>query len=344
MKRRKSWTLKQQAEFLEKLAKLLEKGYNLSNALELLKYYQTKKIRADIGCGITKLKRGGEFHTVLKAWGFSPYVTSYIYTAEQQGDFLFSLRYGSRWLNHLHHSQARLLNMLRYPIFLLFLLAGMVYFMQFMLFPQFEYLYASMNQKLPPLTRFLLQLPSMMKWTALTIITLLVLSFLCYRFFLRPLPVIRQIKFWMRIPLLKRVLSLFLTHQYMLQFSNLLNGGISIYSSLEIFSNQPYSRFLCEAAEEMKKHLRDGMFLTNIVEQTSYFEKDAAIVIHHGQANGIIGKELEDYSELVFEQMEQIINRVFQVVQPILFTVIGLAVIMIYLGMMLPIFGLMQAI
>ncbi|WLR49768.1 competence type IV pilus assembly protein ComGB [Bacillus tianshenii] len=344
MFRRKRWTIKQQADFLSKLARLLEKGYTLLHALELLKSYQKSHTKKDITEGLQALQAGSEFHVVLKKWGFSAYVTSYIYTSERQGDFVFSLRYSSNWLFHLHNSQKRFFNMLRYPVFLLFLLFGMVYFMQVMLFPQFDYLYQSMNHQLPPLTLFLLKLPKIIKWMLVILLLGLFSFWLFYRFYLQRLSVIKQISIWMKIPIFNQFLSLYFTHQYMMQFSNLLVGGLSVYNSLEIFSAQPYSKFLSEAASDMIVCLRNGALLSEIVESMPYFEKEAAVVIHHGQANGVVGKELQDYCEMVFEQMEKWINQLFRIVQPLLFTFIGLGVVVIFLGMMLPIFGLMNTI
>ncbi|OEH92886.1 competence type IV pilus assembly protein ComGB [Bacillus solimangrovi] len=341
---RNKWSVKQQADFLNKLSTLLQRGYSIANALMLLMHYQKPHIKKGIQEGVESLKNGYPFHLVLQNKGFSSYITSYLYSSEKQGNLIVAIENGAKWLDARLLYEQRLQKMLRYPLLLLVLLVGMVYFMQILLFPQFSMLYGSVGHELPLLTRFVSFLPTIIKWMMITIIIIVFICFLLYRFYLYPRPLLQQLSFFMNFPFVRRFLSLFLTHQYMLQLGSLLNGGLSIYDSLEVLLKQTYAKFVQEVSLELKGSLEQGLSLATALEHMPYFESESSIVLLHGQANGTVAKEMLDYSEIVFEQLETYANNVLRIVQPLLFLTIGVTVIMIYLGMMLPIFDLMQTI
>jgi len=56
-----------------------------------------------------------------------------------------------------------------------------------------------------------------------------------------------------------------------------------------------------------------------------------------------LANELADYSEMVVEKLEARVSKLVLVVQPLLFSVIGLIVVLMYLAILLPMFQTMSS-
>ena len=80
----------------------------------------------------------------------------------------------------------------------------------------------------------------------------------------------------------------------MRSFNN--NDGAKISSVLQYEANR------------IERQLIGGEQLQSIIAKSGYYEKELSYVITHGQANGNLGIELGDYSDLIMEKMERKLN------------------------------------
>ncbi|MCT4572040.1 type II secretion system F family protein, partial [Bacillus thuringiensis] len=97
-------------------------------------------------------------------------------------------------------------------------------------------------------------------------------------------------------------------------------------------------------ANRIERQLIGGEQLQSIIAKSGYYEKELSYVITHGQANGNLGIELGDYSDLIMEKIERKIKHMLVIIQPILFTCIGGIVVLMYLAMIMPMFQMMNSI
>ncbi|WP_083849195.1 type II secretion system F family protein [Bacillus timonensis] len=137
---------------------------------------------------------------------------------------------------------------------------------------------------------------------------------------------------------------MFNSHFFSVQLSNLLKGGLSIFQALTMFEQQRHSPFFREEAKEMKQLLRAGNRFDEILRVREYYEADLAMIISHGQTNGNLASELQHYSQYVMEKVEEKVTRLLAIVQPILFTIIGIIIVMMYGAIMVPMFQLLNGI
>ncbi|MBJ7968274.1 type II secretion system F family protein, partial [Bacillus cereus] len=79
--------------------------------------------------------------------------------------------------------------------------------------------------------------------------------------------------------------------------------------ALTIMMEQKYNRFFQYEAARIERQLIAGESLQSIIAKSGYYEKELSYIIRHGQANGNLAVELEDYSDLVIEKMEQKMKR-----------------------------------
>lgn len=338
------WSKKDQAQFLKRLGELISKGYTLSQGIEFLQIHESEKHKRDLKICLGKLKDGELFHEALEKLNFKRDILMYLYFANQHGNLNDALLEASNMITKQIQYQERLFKILRYPLFLICIVSIMAYMIQTALLPQFNTLLSTMSYDDIFLSSILANIISTGKLVLYVGMFLLGLLLIFYFFYFRRLSPLNKLRKLSKIPFIKTFVVLLTSHYFSIQLSSLLKGGLSIFQAIQVFENSPYMRFLKEEATEIKKQLAQGDTLESIIHSRVYFESELAVVIYHGQTNGEIVKELYDYSQYAIQRLENKMNKILAVIQPLLFTSIGLIVITMYLAMLLPMFKMISTI
>jgi competence protein ComGB len=343
MKKNK-WNPEEQVVFLKRLGELLDHGYSLTQGIEFLQLQMNKRCKQDLKKGIESLKEGESFYNILVELKFHKDVLAYLFFAQKQGDISFALREGSSILARRIEHIAKLKKMLSYPLFLISFVACIIIVMEKILLPQFLSLYQSMNLDTSFFIAILLNFSSISKIFFYVSIVLLVFSFLLYVLYFKRLPALKQMNILVKFPFIKSWLQLLNSHFFSVQLSNLLKGGLSIYEAIKSFEEQQHSRFFKEESTEIKALLTSGERLDWIIASRTYFDKELAQIINHGQSHGNLDQELYHYSHYTLEQLDSKIATLLKVSQPLLFGSIGLIIVSMYMAIMLPMFKLINSI
>lgn len=343
LRKDKKWTLHDQVIFLKKLGLLLNKGYTLSVAIELLQFQKQKHYKYQLQECIEKLKNGHTLHRVLEDLDFSKEALSYLFFAEKHGDLSLSLCNSARLLETKNFYHQKIKKMLRYPLFLVSSVIMLLSFVYHFLLPQFVHLYSSMNIKPTLIMQFLVNLPDFTNIFFLVILFLLLFFSLSYYLYFRKQTASRKMNFFLMFPTIKTFLVLKNTQYFALQLSTLLKGGLSIFDSLSVFEEQHHLSFFKEEATRIKRLLVGGEEFHHTIVRKCY-EQEFSTVVLHGQTNGNLGQELEDYSEFLTEKIEDFYKTCTSIIQPILLIGLGGFVITLYLSIMLPLFQMIDGV
>ena len=336
------WKEHEQVYLLKKLGEMLEKGYTLSEAFELVMFYQPLKQKEQLRKCLAKLSQGKSLSSSFKGLHFRDSILSYLFFAEKYGNLEFGLKQSSQLLLKQIELKQKVLKLLRYPIFLMMIVCLMIYFIQSFLFPQFSNLYASMSIPLPPMTKVMFIFPKYLPYLFLFICTVGIGFFIYYFFHFRYLSASLRMKRLLKIPLFNHLIKKLLTYYFSFQLGALLKGGLSIIDSLSVFKEQNHLPFFKEEAAQLSIKLKEGERFTNIIEERVFYDHELAVVINHGQANGLLFKELENYSEFLLEQIEMKLHRFLTFIQPIVFLGVGGLITFMYLSIMIPIFNMIN--
>lgn len=339
----KRWKNKDKAVFLIRLGKLLQQGYSLSAGIEFLKYHQKSHVRAILDDLSEKLSQGEPLHERLDDIGFPKDVLGYLYFSELHGDLAFALAESGKMMEKREELKVRFRKLVRYPLFLLWMVTVLIVFMVRFLFPQFRALYNSLNVDFPWFTVLFLRLIDEAPLIFAVLLGLLFFLFLFYLTRFRHLRPRAQLSCLRYLPFLRSFLPIFLTQYFSVQLSYLLKGGLSIYEALAIFENQHHLAFFQQEASQMKQALKNGESFDGVLRQNPFFVKELSEVVVHGQTSGNLADELFHYSNLLMEMLENQTQRVLSVMQPALFAGVGVVVLMMFVSILLPIFHLLDS-
>ncbi len=322
---------------------LLEKGYTVTQALELLtlqydrqKIYPIKEIQ-------NELKKGLAIVEVLADHRIPADVLGYLYFASEYGSLSRGLKEGSAILHKREHVKKVFYQKIRYPLVLLSILAIMMFFMVQFLFPQFTSLFRSVNLELPIITRvvigFFEHIPSFIYGSL--VLSIILLSYGYFKYY--KLTTYEKLLRLSKVPFISFFLKVFLTHYFTFQLGHLLKGGLSITQALQLFQQQSHIPFFQVEAGQIISELKNGESFNKVIQGRVFYLPELSQVILFGQTNGRLGQELILYSDMLLERTDEQIQKSLTFIQPILFSMIGGVILTLFLSVMLPIFQMFQS-
>ena len=338
------WPVQEQARFLKRTGELLTRGYRLSEAIESLSFYLNKKRKEDIKKSLEQMREGYPFYLVLENLNFNRDLVSYVYFAEQHGGLAHAVIDGSEMVLKRESDLIRLKKLGSYPLFLVMLTGVLFFFVDHVLLPKFTSLFNEMNVT----PNFFMQAIS----TAASVFPYLLYVFLMFSllgvgyYFIRfnKLSSISQKVILTRIPIAGKLLSLLYTHFFAIQMSYLFSGGLSVREALKVFENNRHEPFSKELGRGIILKLAMGQDFDKAISAYPIFEDELSMIVRHGQINGKLDQELFFYSRHCLNQLEERTEKGMKIVQPILYSFIGLLVVSLYLAILLPMFQLIQGI
>lgn len=343
MKRNK-WSQEDQTLFLKMTGELLLRGYPLSGALESVMYHLPKNHKEEIKDSLIDLKEGYPFYLILRKLQFEEYLIGYVFFAEKHGGLATAFIESSRIIQKRAKDLSKVKKMFSYPLFLFVITILLFIFVEKYLLPRFSSLFTSMDIEANFFTNVIYFFGRITPYLfyLFFILVLLFLSFLTMKY--RKLPPIIQKTLLVKIPIIGNFLRMFYTHYFSAQLSYLLSGGLSVHEALSIFEENEGQPFYKQIGNEMKRLLKTGEKLENIMGTFPFFERELAIIVKHGQDNGKLSQELMFFSTQCLYALEDKTEKLMKKTQPIFYLLIGLMVISMYLAVLLPMFHLLEGI
>lgn len=338
--KRSKWKGMEQARFLIKLGELLENGYPLSHAIQFLMLQESRKKAADLNDALLKLREGHPLHAVLASINFHPQLVSYIYYGEKHGHIEQALMEGGGFWQKRTEDLERMKKLLIYPLFLFFFVANIFIVLQETLLPKFQMLFESMEVKQNIFLTVVLAVSKILPAIPVILAVSLMFIFFGRKYWFSRMCPLKRRKILHKIPFIGRFLKLYDTQFFSSQLSGLLSGGLSINESIRLFSesSQPFYQKLCCL---IKQELTEGKSLEDIFQEIPYFEKHLSVIMAHGQKYGTLDSELFHYSRYVLSAIEEKTGAAIRIIQPLLFSIVGLLIVSIYLAVLMPMFSLL---
>lgn len=338
----KKWSEKEKADFLTRIGLLMKRGYSLSNSLELYALNERKEIQMQIAKILEQLKSGDRIYEILDRFQFPSDIVASLYFFERY-DLPEGFIHSGQFLEKRETFKSKLQKILQYPLFLVWLTSFMVYLLFRYLIPQFSKLYDSIGSTLPKASQLIILTVKTLPYFFI-IGGILIIIFITLRYIkLRNKSPRTKLLYLLRFPVIRTFTKLFVTHRFSLNLSSLLHSGVSINEAIQIFEQQTYSPFLKQEANEIKYRLVSGEALEEIMNEREPYQKELAAIIKHGQISGNLADELMIYAEMLFLKIEEHVMKTLNIIQPIIFTIVGFIILLMFLAVMLPMLQFIQS-
>lgn len=330
-----------QLQFLKRLLRLLETGYPLIEALEVIKW--DKQLIATADGIIKELKDGTPIDKAFEQMRFHHTITAYLYFNRTIGDLQSTIKkcidmYESR-LNYIKKFQ----QIIRYPVILLFLFAVLLYFIKQSILPSFIDLFPPNSAAVSTVL-----LSSMIiDYLSLIVVILLIsffLSFILWKIYKEKISMSKQITLFSYIPIYNSYLRLHTSFLFATHLSTLLKTGMPLKDILDNVAKQNKLPIIAYYSSIMMNELSKGSPISLLTTNFSLFEEQLTTIFQKNTHMDALEKDLVAYADLLIEEIHRKVMKVITLIQPIFFVGLASFIVFIYLTLMWPMFQLINSI
>ena len=237
--------------------------------------------------------------------------------------------------------QGKVRQALIYPAFLSLFAIAIVVFMMTSIVPQVVSVFEDTGQELPGLTISLIAMSDFVVDYGMIMLFLVVALFVGFQMLLtRPAFVMKYHQFLFRIPLIQRLVRGLNAALFTRTFSILTGSGVSVLEAMKIsakvVANLPMRKAILEATDRV----REGTGIKNALDRSKLFPPMTLQLIASGENSGKLEEMLERASVQLEREQVTMIAYIVGILEPVIILTMGLMVLLIVLGILLPIFDL----
>ncbi|MGN7479421.1 competence type IV pilus assembly protein ComGB [Solibacillus silvestris] len=327
---------------LQRISTLLNEGYTFAHSIEMLLPYHVKHyepIQQEIS---NILHSGGSATQVFQFLCLDKQYLVTIELAEMTGRLSESIQIVAKQLAFQQQAKAKLLKVMSYPLVLFsFLIMLFLAFRTYFLPNISSVVTSRVNEEVSASIQwstFFLHMPDYIVGAALV----LCIVFLGFVLYVRKKRIDLQLHILFKLPFISLFWRLILTRQFSRHLGNLLLAGFSLQNAFDHLKSQQHQKQIAYIANTLQQRILIGDSLARAAEVVGYFYPKFEHFIAHGEASGLLGRELILYCELLDEKLQKIIERLLAIIQPLLFIIIAICVIAAYLSILIPMYDVID--
>lgn len=317
-----------------KIGRLLNAGLSLKKSIEFQKNScKNLSLKFKIFNLYKKLEKGDDIYEILRDENLiKERELLIIYVCENAG----KIGDGFLKIAYLKQKKEKLKNELKialsYPTFILLISTIIILLIFYFIVPNFQMLYEMEINKLPILTRSILNIQNILKKYPYTMFI-----FICVVFFsIKFLNLKRQFQ---KIPIIKK----FLLEKYVINIlenlSLLLESGVSIDKGIDIILENLDNGYLKNKIFILK-NIKKGELLSECLKKINILSLEEIDMIKVGEESGTIEMVLKEISLVRDEELNKKIKIILKLSEPILLLFVGILISVFVIGLYLPILNM----
>lgn len=323
----KTTTCQFQADYLLLIGKLLKNGFSLNQAMRCLMFLnQNEPIFQNI---YQDLEAGFMLSTALRHLHLPPVVQNQLVISQVNGGLQQTVFQCGEVLKTKAAQQAKLKELLAYPIFIVSFLVLIVVGIKLYLLPQLDN-----TGELENLDRYLA--------VAFLVVFFAIVSLIGFVFHLRRQTEYKRAQILIKLPLVNK------SYLNFYQFSILQGWGMQFSNGFDLrkmcLNNRNFSDGSIQnvLSKKILDSLTNGQSLQTQIEKEPLLPNELNLIFSIGSAVNDSANDLLLMSELKYQATQESLKKLLNLVQPILFGVIALIILSAYLMILLPIYGMMK--
>ena len=289
-----------------------------------------------------------EGHTLAAGLGEFPKVFSDLYRAtvdagEKSGHLDTVLERLADYTENQQELQGKVRQALIYPAFLTVFAIAIVIFLMTNIVPQVVSVFEDIGQDLPGLTISLIAISDFVIAYGVYLLVLIIAIIIGIRTLLKQSRYReRYHRLLLRLPLIQRLVRGLNTALFTRTFSILTGSGVTVIESMrisaQVVGNLPMRNAILQATERV----REGSGIKKSLDHSKLFPPMTLQLIASGENSGNLEEMLDRAATQLEREQVTLIAYIVGIFEPAIILTMGVLVLMIVLGILLPIFDLNQ--
>jgi type IV pilus assembly protein PilC len=335
---------KSREEFYRELGMLLSSGVDVRSALELIVEEQKEKsLEKTLYGGITKsIIQGSSFSEAMSGAGyFSPYEITSIRIGEESGKLNAILQDLASYYQRKIKQKRQIISALSYPILVLSISVGAIYFMLKFIVPMFSDVFKRFGGDLPAITQFIISLSQNFS-AYFPFIFVALSSVIILLYTNRKRTWLRKITsaLVLRVPVIGAIARQIYLTRFCQTMHLLISSKIPLLTAMGLVKKMIEFYPMEQAIEYAEKKITEGSSLNVCLSRFSVFPKKFIVLVRVGEEvnklDEIFGELYKQYNQ----ETEHQISLINSLIEPLMIVFLGLIVGVILVAMYLPLFQL----
>ena len=335
-------------DFSQQLATLTESGVTILTALELLREQAPREALRKVIAGLVEeLQGGSSFSQALGKYPevFSPTYCQVVKASEQAGNLEEGLRQVARYMGKRATTTSRVRRALAYPAMVLLMAIGVFVLLITVALPPLIGLFESLGAELPLATTMLIAVADFfisykfhLLWGALILVILTVV------YIRLPAGKLTMDRLKLKIPLIGSIAVEHNMCHFCQITSMLLKAGLPLPQVMDIAIQTSGNRIIRQALSDVRDKLLQGQGWSQPMAENELFPQLLVEMVAVGEKTGTMDSTLATLADYYEERVDQRINTLVSMIEPILTVVIGLVVAFIALSLITPLYSILRSI
>ncbi|MDR2590108.1 MAG: type II secretion system F family protein [Oscillospiraceae bacterium] len=327
------------AEFSRQITSMLSSGITIVRAMEILKerdFHPSiikiyEKIHRDVLMGYTLSEA-----MRLQPRAFPELLVNMYASGEASGQLENVTDKMAAHYEKEHKLNAKVKAAMTYPIVLLVTTIGAVMLLFTLILPNFFELFEGMDD-MPMITVIMLDVSDfMINWWYMVLIAILVLMLAVQLLLQNPKIRYGFDRLKLKLPVVGKLLIVIYTARFGRTLSSLYSSGIPMIRALEITATIVNNEFIAAQFPDIINDVRNGQPLASSIAKVDGFDKKLATTIMIGEESGRLDAMLESTAEAFDYEAEMAMDKLVELIQPVMILVLAVGIGSVLLAVMLP--------
>ncbi|MFT7617500.1 MAG: type IV pilus assembly protein PilC [Planctomycetota bacterium] len=234
---------------------------------------------------------------------------------------------------------------LAYPTFVVLFAIAVLTFIMIVVVPQFEEIFGSIGQDLPPMTRMLIDFSSNMAtyWYLLILI-----PFALYGMWkmIRKSPggLMFTDRVKLRVPLFGALLKKTQISRFARTLGTLSTSGVPLLESLDIVKGTATNEVLRQTVENVKSSVSEGESIAEPLGESGIFDDMVVNMVDVGEETGELDRMLMKVADRYDDEVDSTVAAMLSILEPMLIVVMGIVVGFIVIALFMPLLDMQGSI
>ena len=289
-----------------------------------------------------------EGHTFAAGLAEFPHVFDKLYRAtvaagEKTGHLDKVLDRLAEFAERRHAVRQKVQQALIYPSIIILSSVCIVGFLLSYVVPKMVTVFQQSGQLLPTATQILLAISAFVQHAGWYLVAGVVIFIVVWNRLLKRPIFSAWVDAWLlRVPLIGKSIRLINTARFAHTFAILNAAGVEVIEAMRVSTDLVANNSIHKALIAATRQVREGVAISRSLKETGYFPPMSIYLIASGENSGKLDAMLERTAKNQETQVEQSINIMLTLFEPLMILVMGSIVLFIVLAILLPIFNMDQ--
>jgi type IV pilus assembly protein PilC len=276
---------------------------------------------------------------------FSKFYVNMIMSGEESGKLEEVVQFLADYLERNYELSSKAKHALIYPFFVLFVFVSVIVLMMVFVIPRLADILTETGQELPLLTKIIISAAGFLRDAGPLLLVLLTVGIIFFwRFIHTANGRMAFSRFQISVPYVGALYKKLYLARISISLQTLLSSGVSLVRSLEITAevvdNEFYSKILKESIETVKNGSPLSEALSKYKDIPPFIFRMAKI----GEETGKLNFVLATIGRFYKREVENTVDNLVSLIEPVMIIVLGLAVGLLLISILVPIYNITSAI